>query len=157
MDRVDPTQAPADDRGAGGPIAHIEATLEPDLNRYPAGADTFCDQEGAHQVRGQRFLAERGEPGIQGPPYQLSMGAGLCTDGDSVQACPEQRTDVDRGFAVELLGRCLCSGGISVGHHNLLDTVQALESRCVKSPDPTNSHQANTHAPTLLTLDPDGA
>jgi hypothetical protein len=77
--------------------------------------------------------------------------------GREATIAPEQGLDVDRGFTVELLGRCLCSCRIGIGHDDLLDAVQTLESSGVEYPDPTYSNEANAHAPTLPTMDSDGA
>ena len=140
-------------RRTGSPISDIESTLKTDLNRNRAVADTLGDQQGACQVQGQWLLAERRQAGILGPLDQVGMGIGLHTDHDSVQTGPKQGTDVGHGFALKLLGRCLCSGGIGIGHNDLLDAVQTLQCRRVHCADPTNTHEANSHGPTLPTID----
>jgi len=81
---------------------------------------------------------------------QLGVDAGWGTD--RVPVDPEQGLDVVRGFTVQLLDRCLCSGRTAIGHDGLIDGVQTPECHSVQYPDPTDSREANAHAQTLPTL-----
>jgi hypothetical protein len=135
----------------GGPETGVETALEADVDRHISPCHALGDLPRTRQVGGQRLLAERGEPGVLRTRDQLGMGAGGCTDGDCVQACPEQGLDVGRGFETELLGHGLGAGGVCVGDDHLLDGAQALERRSMERPDPAHSDKANAHAQTLPT------
>jgi hypothetical protein len=129
----------------------VEATRGRDVRRV-------CpSQQRARQVRGHRLLAERGEASVLDARDQLAMGAGWGTDRHAVQVGPQKGLEVGRGITVKFLGRCLCSRRTGSGHDDLINGVQAPGGRGVQCPDPTDSHQANTHAQTLPTSDSDGA
>ena len=149
---MDPAQAAAGHRVAGGTETGVEATLETDLNRHLAAGHALGDQPRAPQVRGERLLAERGEPRVQGTPDQLGVGAGGCADGHPIQVGPQQRADVGHGLEAELLGHGLGPRGIDVGDDDLFDVVQTLQRGSMKCPDPADSNQANAHAQTLQML-----
>jgi hypothetical protein len=75
---------------------------------------------------------------------QLGVRARLNTDGDYIQP------DIWDGFAVEFLGRSHCPARICID--NLIDRIQAFEGCGRKHPDPTDSHESNSHSQTLPSM-----
>jgi hypothetical protein len=135
----------------GGPETGVETALEADVDRHipPATRSAICRVPGRSAASG--FSQNVVSPRRPAHARLLGMRAGGCTDGDCVQACPEQGLDVGRGFETGVLGHGLGAGGVCVGDDHLLDGAQALERRSMERPDPAHSDQANAHAQTLPT------
>jgi len=74
------------------------------------------------------------------------MGAGGCTDGDSVQATAQQGLDVGHGLEAELLGHSLGTRVVEIRDDDLFNAVKALQRRRVECTDPANANQPDAHA-----------
>ena len=104
-------------RLAGGLVAHIEATLEPDLHPGPGGCHPPHDLDRRGQVRRDRLLAEDRKPRVHPAQDQLVVRGGRRGDDQRVDINRKDLVDTDRPHteALRITARELLELGIVDG------------------------------------------
>ena len=141
---VDRAQRTRLDEPARLPVAGIEATLEPELERQAAGLDLGRDRDRVGEVLGQRLLAEDRPPAGDRRPDERRVGAGRRRDDHGVGPLDGGLRGLGERPA-DLAGDGPGRVTHGIGDEQLVDARGGAEDPGVHPADPTGPDEGDLH------------
>ena len=140
--RVEEAERTVVDRTFGRGERGVEPPLVTDLHRHAGAGDDVGDPGAFRGGGGDRLLAERGNPALDGGQCQLGMGRRRRRDHHSVDTRGEQLVDRISRCGTVFGGDCRDELGPLVGDHQTVDAVEPAEGVGVEGADAAQSDYA---------------